>query len=62
MKLMVDTGLDAYRFSISWSRVIPSMVTNFSSLILIFFSHKLSLCSSLVFPIQMEGDLSIQRV
>ncbi|KAJ4727677.1 putative Beta-glucosidase [Melia azedarach] len=24
VKLMVDTGLDAYRFSISWSRVIPN--------------------------------------
>ncbi|RVX20606.1 Beta-glucosidase 11 [Vitis vinifera] len=23
VKLMVDTGLDAYRFSISWSRIIP---------------------------------------
>ena len=27
VQLMVDTGLDAYRFSISWSRLIPSMIT-----------------------------------
>ncbi|CAJ2629133.1 unnamed protein product [Trifolium pratense] len=24
MQLMVETGLDAYRFSISWSRLIPN--------------------------------------
>ena len=24
VKLMSDTGLEAYRFSISWSRLIPS--------------------------------------
>ncbi|XLR69242.1 hypothetical protein S83_019914, partial [Arachis hypogaea] len=24
VKLMVETGLDAYRFSISWSRLIPN--------------------------------------
>ncbi|XP_022731533.1 beta-glucosidase 11-like isoform X1 [Durio zibethinus] len=24
VQLMVDTGLDAYRFSISWSRLIPN--------------------------------------
>jgi len=24
VKLMVDTNLDAFRFSISWSRLIPS--------------------------------------
>ncbi|XVF47163.1 hypothetical protein PTKIN_Ptkin03bG0087500 [Pterospermum kingtungense] len=24
IQLMVDTGLDAYRFSISWSRLIPN--------------------------------------
>lgn len=24
VQLMVETGLDAYRFSISWSRLIPS--------------------------------------
>ena len=29
VQLMVDTGLEAYRFSISWSRLIPSMITNF---------------------------------
>jgi hypothetical protein len=28
VQLMVDTGLEAYRFSISWSRLIPSMITN----------------------------------
>lgn len=26
VKLMVDIGLDAYRFSISWSRLLPSKV------------------------------------
>lgn len=31
VELMVETGLDAYRFSISWSRLIPSMVTNCGS-------------------------------
>jgi hypothetical protein len=25
VKLMADTNLEAYRFSISWSRLIPSM-------------------------------------
>lgn len=25
VQLMVNTGLEAYRFSISWSRLIPSM-------------------------------------
>ncbi|RRT51572.1 hypothetical protein GW17_00034497 [Ensete ventricosum] len=24
VKLMVDTGLDSYRFSISWSRLLPN--------------------------------------
>jgi beta-glucosidase/6-phospho-beta-glucosidase/beta-galactosidase len=27
VKLMSDTGLEAYRFSISWSRLIPSKKT-----------------------------------
>lgn len=28
MKLMADIGLEAYRFSISWSRLLPSMVVH----------------------------------
>lgn len=31
VKLMVELGLDAYRFSISWSRLIPSMLPNINS-------------------------------
>ena len=27
VQLMEDMGLEAYRFSISWSRLIPSMIT-----------------------------------
>ena len=26
VELMVETGLEAYRFSISWSRLIPSKI------------------------------------
>ncbi|KAK7270204.1 hypothetical protein RIF29_23177 [Crotalaria pallida] len=26
VRLMVETGLDAYRFSISWSRLIPTII------------------------------------
>ena len=33
VQLMADLGLDAYRFSISWSRLIPSMLTKFQALI-----------------------------
>lgn len=29
VQLMADTGIDAYKFSISWPRLIPSMNTNF---------------------------------
>lgn len=29
VQLMADTGIDAYKFSISWPRLIPSMSTNF---------------------------------
>ncbi|TKY52522.1 Hydroxyisourate hydrolase [Spatholobus suberectus] len=28
VRLMVETGLDAYRFSISWSRLLPSTILN----------------------------------
>jgi len=28
VQLMVETGLEAYRFSISWSRLIPSILLN----------------------------------
>ena len=33
VKLMVETGLEAYRFSISWSRLIPSKITILSFLL-----------------------------
>ena len=31
---MADMGLDAYRFSISWSRIYPSMYGNHGNIIL----------------------------
>ena len=32
VQLMVETGLEAYRFSISWSRLIPSKITHFKEI------------------------------
>jgi beta-glucosidase/6-phospho-beta-glucosidase/beta-galactosidase len=31
VRLMKDMGMDAYRFSISWTRILPSMTTSFST-------------------------------
>jgi beta-glucosidase/6-phospho-beta-glucosidase/beta-galactosidase len=36
VKLMKEMGLDAYRFSISWPRLIPSMMLLNLNLIYIF--------------------------
>jgi beta-glucosidase/6-phospho-beta-glucosidase/beta-galactosidase len=38
---MKETGLDAYRFSISWPRLIPSMMLLNLNLIYIFYGFSL---------------------
>lgn len=65
MKLMVETGLEAYRFSISWSRLIPS---NVSFSVMYFFKFKLFyilfpllILGNLAFPLQMGEELSTQK-
>jgi hypothetical protein len=61
VKLMSETGLEAYRFSISWSRLIPS-----TELLIVFI--KTTLYSFLIYHavseisgLQMEAELSIQK-
>jgi len=44
---MVETGLEAYRFSISWSRLLPSIILNTNPSILYIYQHfSKSLCFS----------------
>ncbi|KAL2507642.1 Beta-glucosidase 11 [Forsythia ovata] len=63
IKLMVDTGLEAFRFSISWSRLIPSMFTSIMSCSKKQeFSHSFTHMMSIVFsdgrgPVNQKGLL-----
>ena len=61
VQLMVDIGLDAYRFSISWSRLIPSMMTQVWSINYIK-TIKFLVIVRTCFVYQMEEGLSIQGV
>jgi beta-glucosidase/6-phospho-beta-glucosidase/beta-galactosidase len=52
---MADMGLDAYRFSIAWSRILPSMHLQLciSSYLTIITKHGCQIVDKFVFDIQM---------
>jgi beta-glucosidase/6-phospho-beta-glucosidase/beta-galactosidase len=62
VKLMYETGLEAYRFSISWSRLIPSTELISAFIKTIRFSFLIYHIVSEISGLQMEAGLSIQKV
>ena len=66
VQLMEDMGLEAYRFSISWSRLIPSMITWLSLTLtkqkISYFWFFLSRLNFWWSNFQVEEEQLIQRV
>jgi beta-glucosidase/6-phospho-beta-glucosidase/beta-galactosidase len=61
VKLISETGLEAYRFSISWSRLIPSKELIIAFIKITRFSFLIYHIVSEVSGLQMEAELSIQK-